>query len=285
MRHALGLIFLVLLCSLSARTAAQGVEIGLLGGVSMYSGDLSPAEFGIFTQDFNPAGGLFLRYSPGHRLAFRLAGVFTQVSATDDKEVFLDAQGRSRSFRSSISEVGLTASLNLFYLGDPNDRYLAPYLLGGVSLVSFNPEGNLDGIWYELQPLRTEGQGIPGGNYAPTPYSLQEISLHLGGGLRWQAGDRVSLGFEIGGRRIASDYLDDISDVSVNYLDILENTGPTAAYFSNPSIQDPSAADADRTYARGGEFADWFFTGTFTVGLRLGSGGGGGRGKMGCYSF
>ncbi len=285
MRHALALVFLLFFCSISVRTVAQGVEIGLMGGVSMYSGDLSPAEFGIFTQDFNPAGGLFLRYSPGHRLAFRLAGVFTQVSATDDKEVFLDAQGSGRSFRSSISEVGLTASLNLFYLGDPQDRYLAPYLLGGVSLVNFNPEGNLDGIWYELQPLRTEGQGIPGGNYAPTPYNLQEIVLHLGGGLRWQAGDRISLGFEIGGRRMASDYLDDISNTTVNYLDVLENTGPTAAYFSNPSIQDPSAADANSTYSRGGEFADWFFTGAFTMGLRLGSGSGGGRGKMGCYSF
>lgn len=285
MRHALALFLLLSFGNFSSRIAAQGVEIGLLGGISMYSGDLSPAEFGIFAQDFNPAGGLFLRYSPGHRLAFRLAGVFTQVSATDPKEIFLDGQGLSRSFRSSISEVGLTASLNLFYLGDPKGRYLAPYILGGVSLVSFNPEGNLDGIWYELQPLRTEGQGIPGGNYAPTPYNLQELALHIGGGLRWQASDRISLGIEIGGRQMSSDYLDDISNTNVNYLDVLENTGPTAAYFSNPSIQDPTSEAANRAYFRGGEFADWFFTGALTVGLRLGEGSGGGRGKTGCYSF
>lgn len=286
MRYAFSFIFLLSFYLFpSSSLLAQGLELGLLGGVSTYNGDLSASEFDIATQDFHPAAGVFLRYSPGHRLAFRLAGVFTQVSATDPKAIYIDGQGRSRSFRSSISEVGLTMSLNLFYLGDPKDRYLAPYVFGGASLVSFNPEAELDGIWYELQPLRTEGQGIPGGNYAPTPYNLQEIALHLGGGLRWQASDRLSFGLEVGGRQMASDYLDDISDASVNYLDVLENTGPTAAYFSNPSIQDPTTEDAARNYTRGGDFSDWFFTGGLTLGLRLGAGGGGGRGKTGCYSF
>ncbi len=283
MRIAL-ILFLFLSC-VSKPLIAQGVELGLLGGVSVYSGDLSPAEFGIYSRDFNPAGGLFLRYSPTHRLALRLVGTFTTVGATDYQNRYVDPQGQSRRFRSAISDVGLTAALNIFYIGDPKGRHVAPYIFGGASLVAFNPEGYRDGVWYELQPLRTEGQGIPGGNYAPTPYSLQELAINFGGGLRWQAGDRLSIGFELGGRQMSSDYLDDISDTQVNYLDVLENTGPVAAYFSNPSILDPAATGAARAYARGGQHADWFFTGTLTVGFRLGGGVGGGRGKMGCYSF
>lgn len=280
------LSFLFFLASLSVITTAkaQEVELGLIGGISVYSGDLSSKEFGFYFEDANPAGGLYLRYRPTNRLALRVHGVFTKVSAVADVSGVGDEGGEPLNFQSKINEMGIQAELDLFYLGDQNANHLAPYIYAGYSFISFDPEGERDGVFTRLQPLATEGQGIGGPNYAPVPYSLSEGVLNVGGGLRWRASDRIVVGVELGGRRVASDYLDDVSNTNVNYFDILENSGPIGADFSNPSIQNPGLED-DVNYVRGGEFADWFFIGGVTVGIIIGEGRGGGRGQTGCYKF
>lgn len=267
-------------------TNAQEFEIGLMGGVSIYSGDLSPDEFGLYLDDLNAAGGAYIRYRPTQRLALRFSGMFTKLSASDDSPLAGNVEAgleRVLNFRTSLSEFSLTAEFDLFYLGDPDDNHLAPYVYAGGSIISFNPEGNLDGNWVELQPLSTEGQGILNNpNYDPARYSLNEIVPNVGGGLRWRMSEKIVLGVEVGGRRVASDYLDDVSNTTVDYLDVLENTGSDAAMFSNPNIVNPSEIRGT-TYQRGGEFADWFFHGGITLGITLGTGGG--NGQTGCYTF
>lgn len=279
------LAFILLLSFIStAGMTAQEVELGLIGGVSIYSGDLSPKEFGLYFEDSNPAGGLYLRYRPTNRFALRVHGLFTKVSATAEPRDPNDPTEEVFNFRSQLTEMGIQGELDLFYIGDQNGNHLAPYAYLGYSFISFDPEGNQDGVWTPLQPLRTEGQGIGGPDYAAVPYSLSEGVLNVGGGLRWRASERIVVGFEIGGRRVSSDYLDDVSDVSVNYFDILENTGQQGAQFSNPNIQNPSLEE-NVNYKRGGEFADWFFVGGVTVGIVIGQGRGNGRGQTGCYKF
>lgn len=280
-RHVL-LLCLALSLTNFSKLSAQEFEIGVLGGVSVYSGDLSPDEIGLYLEDANPSGGLYLRYRPVERIAFRLTGFFGKVSASDEDITFGGTEvGQARNFRSSISDVGLTVELDILRFGPPSS-HLALYVAGGGSMVSFDPEGNLDGTWYRLQPLATEGQGLGRDGYAAAPYSLTEFALNLGGGLRYQISNSVSLGAEVIGRRMNSDYLDDVSNTQVNYLDILENTGRLAAQFSNPTITDPATADR-LDYTRGGEFADYFFSGTITLGITLGQSGGGKR--RGCYQF
>lgn len=264
----------------------QEIEIGLMAGAAIYSGDLSPQEFGLYTDDVNPAGGLYIRYRPANRLALRFNALFGRLSAED--EDFLpgdvrEGNERALKFRTNFSEFSLLAEFDLFYIGDKNDNHLALYLQGGGGIVSYNPEGNLNGEWVELQPLRTEGQGVLNNpNYDPAPYALNEFVPVFGGGLRWRLSPKVTLGLEIAGRRVASDYIDDVSNTTVDFLDILENTGSLGAEFSNPNISNPT--DARRTtYVRGGEFSDWYFQGGLTVGIILGEGNG--NGQMGCYKF
>ncbi|MEM9836260.1 MAG: DUF6089 family protein, partial [Bacteroidota bacterium] len=181
---SLAVVWMLLLLPLN-NNQAQEFEIGVFGGVSLYSGDLSPDEFGLFFEDLNPAGGLYLRFRPTQRIAIRALGYFTQVSATDDRGN-LTSGGivEPLNFRSSITEFGATVELDLFYLGDKNGNHLAPYVLAGASIVSFNPESFRNGIWTEVQPLRTEGQGIGRDQYAAAPYSLSEAVVNVGGGLR-----------------------------------------------------------------------------------------------------
>ncbi|MEM7571545.1 MAG: DUF6089 family protein [Bacteroidota bacterium] len=283
----LPLLLIVALISLNPASAQaqKELEIGLQAGVAGYAGDLRVNEFGLYLEDLQVAGGAYLRYRPFNRLALRLNGIFGNIAANDSRPGSLELAQRTGqiplNFETSFTEFSLQAEFDLFYIGDPNGRHLAPYIMGGAGIFTFNPQSTLDGTTYDLQSLRTEGQGIASGDYDPAPYELTEWTLLVGGGLRWRAGDRLVLGLELGGRRTSTDYLDDVSDTRVNYLDILENFGPIAAELSNPFITDINTDDLD--YRRGGEFNDWYFTGVFTLGITIGNGTGGG-GK-GCYTF
>ncbi|TXF91415.1 hypothetical protein FUA23_01585 [Neolewinella aurantiaca] len=266
---------------------AQELEFGLKAGTALYSGDLSPKEFGLYPDDLNFAGGLYLRYRPGGRFGIRVNGDFGRISAERDDMrapnemgVFLDV---TRNFRSSITEFNAVLEYDLFYLGNRDGNYFAPYIFGGVGVLSFNPEGEMDGVYTELQPLATEGQGSGlSPAYDATPYELTTVVGVFGGGVRVRFADRIVVGLELGGRKTGTDYLDDISDTRVNYLDVLQgDNGGLAARFSNPAVQDPAEV-GDLSYSRGGDAEDYYFIGSLTVGITIGASG---SNKSGCYKF
>jgi hypothetical protein len=266
---------------------AQELEFGVKAGTSLYSGDLSPKEFGLFAEDFNFAGGLYLRYRPTTRMGIRVNGNFGRISAQrDDMQApneLGDVVPVSRNFRSSITEFNAVLEFDLFYIGNRDGNFLAPYIYGGVGVLSFNPEGEMDGVFTELQPLRTEGQGSGlSPNYDATPYELTTVVGVLGGGVRVRFADRVVVGLEFGGRKTGTDYLDDVSDTRVNYLDVLQgDNGGLAARFSNPAVQNVGEV-GDLIYARGGDAEDYYFVGSLTVGITIGASG---SNKSGCYKF
>ncbi len=263
----------------SSGLSAQGAELGIMAGGSLYSGDLSPKEFGLYTEDISPAFGFFGRFNLSSAFALRLGLSLGKVSADD-----LDhgREDRGLNFRSNITEFALTGELNLFKLGSYQDRGVMPFLFAGVAVYHFNPEAEFDGDYIELQPLGTEGQGLSG---YEAPYSLTQFAVPLGLGVKFLLNETITLGLEIGGRKLFTDYLDDVSDTQVNYFDILEGNGELAARLSNPTLKDPSPETAD--YRRGGEFNDWYYFGGLTLSFRLQGGGGGfGRGKgIGCPTF
>jgi len=286
-------VFTLFLCSLfvfcGQQTGhAQQLEIGVKAGMSVYDGDLSPREFGLFLEDMNFAGGLYLRYRPRPRYGIRVNGNFGRLSA--EREFVAPNELRQpvtieRNFRSSISEFNAVLEYDLFYIGDKESNFLAGYIYGGIGVLSFNPEGTLDGSEYvELQPLSTEGQGS-GANpaYDATPYELTTVTGILGGGFRVRFADRIVVGVEVGGRKPGTDYLDDISSTQINYLDILSQqpNGGLAARFSNPAVQNVSEVD-NLSYKRGGEFEDYYFVGSVTLGITIGAPG---SNKSGCYKF
>lgn len=266
-------------------SAQQYFELGVMGGDMPYNGDLSEDNIG-FLSDFNPFGGLYLRYRPISRVGLRLNGVFGRIAAEREMTVRIAANEPivpvTRNFRSKIQEFSLAAEVDLLYLGDPEDLFVAPYLMAGIGRTSFNPQSELDGVYYDLQPLKTEGQGIIGGGYDPAPYELNITTFHFGGGVRAKLGERFVLGGEISGRFTGTDYLDDISGLRVNYREVLSNTTDRGAIFSNPGV-DPSGEIPDNlNYTRGGSSEDYYFLINITLGIRLGGFGGGGNG---CYSF
>jgi len=273
------LLSLILLLS-GLWSSAQSLELGLMGGVSLYSGDLSPQEFGLYFDQFNPAGGIFLRKNINRTFAARLGVSLTKVDGSDENTGFEEL--RDLNFRSQILEIALTGEVNLFRLGSPKRTQFAPYLFAGVGIYHFNPEARFEDNWIELQPLGTEGQGLPGYD---EPYSLTQVCLPFGGGLKFIFKEKWTLGLELGGRKLFTDYLDDVTGAEVNYIDVLTGNGTLAAQLSNPLIKNPE--EDEIIYNRGGDFQDWYFIGGVTLSFKFGDGGGGGRGgrQLGCPGF
>lgn len=274
------LFFFVTLFLFSAINAQEGAEIGLLGGVSLYSGDLSQQEFGVYTDELGPAFGFFSRFNLNKTLALRLGLSLGRLSGDDANT----GRTRNLSFRSRLTEFSLIGEVNLFKMGRYRNKGTLPYIFGGVAVFNFNPEAPFDGDYVALQPLGTEGQGLP--NYE-APYKLTQLSIPVGVGIKFLLNDNITLGLEFGGRKTFTDHLDDISSAEVNYFDVLEGNGELAASLSSPNLSANPDAD-NATYRRGGEYNDWYYIGAIMVSFRLNGSGqnpfNSGKG-IGCPSF
>ena len=280
-------LLLLTLCSLCLSSGALSaqLELGVKGGIAVYSGDLSPSTFGIFQDDIEFAGGVYLRYRPIPRVGVRVNGNFGRLSAERTYAVpneFNERTEISRQFRSPLTEFNIVGELDLFYIGDPEDNFFAPYVYGGVGVLSYNPQApNQDGNLVDLQPLRTEGQGLDPSRYAATPYELTRVVGIAGAGVRTRFGGRFVVGLEFGTRFTGTDYIDDVGSTQVRYGDLLgSELGSQAAFFSNSAVTDPAEA-LDFEYVRGGDRNDYYFVGGLTFGITIGQG----SNKSGCYTF
>ena len=246
----------------SAHLPAQQAELGVLLGGGFYSGDLSPKEFGIYFTEIKPALGLFYRFNTRGPLSLRAALSRTGLEADDRRRTGFE--DRMFNFRTTVTELALTAEWKLFTTGSARGWQLSPFLFGGGGVYRFNPEVLFDGQWIAVQPLGTEGQGLPG--YA-APYALTQWQLPLGMGVQLRYRRQMTITLELGGRRLFTDHLDDVSGAVVRYTDILNGNGALAAQISRPVVFNP---DRDLTYRRGGDQVDWYYIGGITFAFPIG---------------
>ena len=197
-------------------------------GISNYFGDLSPRSTRIssdlshtrnnfsfyYLQRIHP--NVNIRTSVGW---MQLRGDdYSVASISNPTTSDIGRFKRNLSFRNNIFEL---SSVGIFELL-PTDRgylrrnFVNPYGIIGLSLFRHNPQTKTPIIskksseWVDLQPLGTEGQftGISG---TPQPYSLYQIGVPLGGGIRYRMMDRWDLSLEFCYRFVFTDYLDDVS--------------------------------------------------------------------------
>lgn len=259
-------------------------EIGVLGGLSNYSGDISNQRAWFSAGDFNAALGAFGRYTFNPWIAGRVGFNYASISASDNKTNDGNRIERNLSFRSKIYELNLIGEFNILGYQPYNlKRIWSPYIFVGVAGYFFNPQAELDGVYYDLQPLGTEGQGIDG--FAST-YNLTQISFPMGGGIKFALNDQWNIGIELGGRKTLTDYLDDVSTRYVSDELILNNGGATAAALANRTGGPKETGDP-----RGNsDNKDWYVIGGLTISYNftdnglVGSRGRGNRGKKGCPS-
>ncbi|MFQ5447885.1 MAG: DUF6089 family protein [Saprospiraceae bacterium] len=283
-------IRIFLLLCLPVLSQAQYLDAGILVGGANYLGDLSNNSSTVYLGETKLAYGAFARYNFNDYWAVRL-GVNAGKIAGQDANIRNDAflRDRNLSFRTNLLEVALTGEFNI--LGyQPNGLYspLSPYVFAGVAFTNFTPKARFEGNWVELQPLGTEGQGMPGFG---SPYKKSTFSIPFGVGVKYALTDKINLGLELGARRSFTDYLDDVSGNYVSYPELLAGNGTLAATLGNrtgelkggePVIVETGTRRGDNAAA------DWYFIAGVTVSYNFMENGLMGsrhrsKSKKGCY--
>lgn len=211
------------------------IEAGLNFGPTFFLGDLggNTGKGTTFIKDVNleltkSMKGAFISIYPKDWIGVRVAAQYTYVSGQDyiintDGVDELWRKQRNLDFRSNMFEAYAAIELfptMMFKKYDDYDPRLKPYGFIGVGMFSYNPEGSIlnpDGsrTWHKLHPLRTEGQGMA--EYPnKKPYSLTQINIPMGFGIKYQLSERISLGTELLYRKTFTDYIDDVSTSYIN---------------------------------------------------------------------
>jgi len=224
--------------SQSITTGNGKFEVGLGFGPMFFLGDLGGGA-GIgrdFLKDVDfPltkfSKMIYANYYPAEWLGFRLAlnhGVLqgADAEAPNKGGAEIHRIQRNLSFKTSVLEAYLAAEIypTVFF-----ERYeglqgkFRPYGLIGIGAYKFNPKTQLNGQWVELQPLRTEGQGlIPG----KSEYKLTQAEVPMGLGFKYFIKENMYVNIKVLHRQLFTDYVD---DVSTTYPDpIVFNSLPVA---------------------------------------------------------
>lgn len=260
---------------------SQKIHLNFFGGIANYKGDLQYNARGGKQISFKQprfAAGLGLEYELSNKLYIRLAATAGKIHADDKKQP--GQQMRNLNFTTSIFDVMLGVQ---YYIIDPYDRSVIPYVFAGAAYFNFNPY-TFDAAKQKvfLKPLRTEGQGFIDGRES---YSLSQFSLPFGGGIKLSLSEDIRVGMEISLRKTFTDYLDDVSTAYVDENILLAGTSQQTvdlAYRGDEVGTGPYPVEGT---PRGTLTArDWYYFTGLTLSFRVGAGGGGGgrRSKVGC---
>lgn len=205
-------------------------EMGVSGGIMNALTDLGgkAGEGKSFIKDLRwatarPSYGAYLMATYNNAIALRLEGTVGTVVGYDSilknvASTTADRYYRNLSFKSRVSEVQLGIELHPLFWGNMEDRdppRLSPYAVLGAGYFSFDPQAELNGQWYSLRPLRTEGQGMA--EYPDRKsYQFNQFNVLGGLGLRFELTPMFNTRLELVHRKLFTDYLD---DVSTNYID------------------------------------------------------------------
>jgi len=206
----LSFLALLLTCTILAQSQ---VQVGVFGGISNYLGDLTDKPY----KNSKPAIGITAGYQLTNRINLRAGFTFGKINGADSLAKDSFVVSRNLSFQSNISEFSVIAEFNTF---DMEYKSWSPYVFAGVAIYHFNPYTyNQQNNQVYLQPLSTEGQGLPG--YNQKPYSLTQLAIPFGGGIKYNISSSLRIALEIGLRKLFTDYLDDVSGSYADPSDLI----------------------------------------------------------------
>lgn len=206
------LLILVAFIGLGFNANAQykeNTEVGFMGGVSYYLGDLNTTHF----NSSKAMGGIVVRKNIDRRFSYKAELMYLNIAA-DDRNNSTDtiAINRGLHFKSPVYELSGQIEFNFLPYEPGNALYTwTPFVYTGVSLFHFNPQAeNTTGEWVDLQELGTEGQGTSLFSNR-SKYALMQFAIPMGGGLKIAVNPSFNIILEYGIRKTFTDYLDDVS--------------------------------------------------------------------------
>lgn len=191
-----------------------------------------------------PSFALGYRYKFAKRFAVKGGFYYQLVSGSDKLTKEPYRHNRNLSFRSNIFELSAQAEF-YFTKEQQGHRYkiknakgiknydFQGYLFLGVGGFYYNPQAMYRGHWTNLQPLGTEGQGLPGG---PKKYSRVSVCIPYGIGMKYSLTPEWAVGLEIGIRKTFTDYIDDVSTVYYDNAALRLAKGDASADLADPSL-------------------------------------------------
>jgi len=228
----------------------ENTEVGFIGGISYYLGDLNTTHF----NNSLPFGGIVIRKNIDRRFSYKAELLYLNIAA-DDRNDATDtiAIDRDLHFRSPVYELSGQIEFNFLPFEAGNALYTwTPFVYTGLSFFHFNPQAeNKEGLWVNLQELGTEGQGSTSFPER-TKYPLAQLAIPLGGGLKIAINPSFNIILEYGVRKTFTDYLDDVSKTypQTNGGDIRDITNasyemsdPTGTHVAGDQRGDPDKKD------------------------------------------
>jgi Domain of unknown function (DUF6089) len=158
---------------------------------------------------------------------------------------------------------------------------IRPYGIVGVGVFHFNPQtvytdpsGNKS--WVNLHDLHTEGQGMP--NHPDRKqYSLTQVNIPYGVGIKYYLSDKFNIGFEIVNRKTFTDYIDDVSTTYIADQDFYNyfGAGSRMADIASQVANRPPQGSITHRYDAGAKRGtatnnDAYYSTTIKLGIRLG---------------
>jgi len=262
--------FLIFLFALTLNSlSAQFSEMGVMVGASYYIGDLNQSHF----KNSNLSAGLIYRYNFNPRITFRVNLLLGKVEAYDSQSKNINQVNRNLSFKSNFTELGAMIEINYYsyVTGDKRSRFTT-YIVTGLSFFKMNPKAQYLDVWYELHPLKTEGQSLANG---PERYKLDSFALPFGLGAKINVVGRLAISLEYSLRFTATDYLDDVSTVYYDNEVLRDQIGNVAAELADRRLNKETVQtgiDGNGTGMQRGDSSrkDWYgFAGVFVT-VRLG---------------
>ncbi|HZF99457.1 MAG TPA: DUF6089 family protein [Chitinophagales bacterium] len=228
------LFYAVLFCLYALSATAQQNEFGIWGGAANYFGDLNTNTNFKYKK---PTVGAYYRFNYDNRLSAKLSVGYASVAAHDSVSDNYFQKQRNLSFYSDIFEVALTGEFNFQEFSTSNPKYFfSPYLCGGFGVFTFDPRTEFGGSEYRLQPVGTEGQGLP---QFPDrePYKLISTAWIIGGGIKYRFSRNLSTFIEVANRKTRTDYLDDVSKQYVDRQILYNEGGPLKVSLADRSFE------------------------------------------------
>jgi len=218
--------------------------LGDLGGAEGIGKDYSLKDLNFSSTGFGGMIGFRYRFHPYYATTTTLN--IGMVRGSDAKTDNIVRMSRNLSFRSPI--INLSQRFEVIVLANEKvgRRFNIPglkgfrdhseqiYFFGGVGLAYYNPKALYQGSWVALKPLRTEGQGLPGG---PAEYSNFTATIPFGVGFRMGINQLWRVGLEVTYVKTFTDYIDDVHGTYADPALLLSEVGPDAVALSNPSVQ------------------------------------------------
>lgn len=234
------------------------MEFGLAFGASTYYGDLAQEYFN--PNSIGPMAGIFSRFSLSPYFEWRNQFSFTELSADDQKSDFY--QNRNLNFETNIWEFTSTFEFNFLSYGinkKNNELDFTSYVFLGAGAYWFNPKATYNGETIQLRDLGTENQS----------YSLIQPVIPFGMGVKLAFTDRFEIGFEVGYRRLFTDYLDDVSGNYPNFAQLENDRGLAAAQASHAHTYNGSLPAEPNSSRGDNHLTDAYLFSNFTLTYRI----------------